>query len=111
GQLVRAVPPGLPAAAAGIKPGDIVLRVNGIEVTPDHSLSGIVSDLAPGTRIPIDILRQGRPMTITAAVAKRPTQDEMNKSFGAPQAPVNPFTSPEKQGEGLSTEALGLQVL
>ena len=111
GELVRAVPPGLPAAQAGIKPGDIVVKVNGIEVTPDHTLSAIVADLAPGTRIPIDVLRQGRPMTITALVAKRPTQDEMAKTFGQPPAPTNPFASPEKQGEGLAGDALGLQIL
>ena len=111
GELVRVVPPGLPAAQAGIKPGDIVLKVNGAEVTPDRTLSGIVADLAPGTRIPIEILRQGRPMTITALVAKRPSQDEMAKNFGQPAAPANPFTTPEKQGEGLASEALGLQVL
>ncbi len=111
GELVWKVPPGLPAAQAGIKPGDIVIKVNGIEVTPDHSLSSIVADLAPGTRIPIDILRQGRPMTITAAVAKRPNQQEMAKTFGQPQTPANPFASPEKQGEGLAGDALGLQIL
>ena len=111
GELVRVVPPGLPAAQAGIKPGDIVLKVNGVEVTPDRTLSGIVADLAPGTRIPIELLRQGRPMTLTAAVAKRPTQQEMAKNFGQPQAPANPFASPEKQGEGVSGDALGLQIL
>ena len=111
GELVRVVPPGLPAAQAGIKPGDIVLKVNGIEVTPDRTLSGIVADLSPGTRIPIDLLRQGRPLTITAGVAKRPSQDEMAKNFGPPQAPTNPFAAPEKQGEGLASDALGLQVL
>ena len=110
GELVRVVPPGLPAAAAGVKPGDIVLKVNGEAVTPDRTLSGIVADLAPGTRIPIDVLRQGKPLTLTATVAKRPTQEEMVKQFGQPQSPANPFASPEKQGDG-SSDALGLKVL
>lgn len=110
GELVRVVPPNLPAAAAGVKPGDIVLKVNGEAVTPDRTLSGIVADLAPGTRIPIDVLRQGKPMTLTATVAKRPSQDEMQKQFGQPQAPANPFASPEKQGDG-SSDSLGLKVL
>ena len=111
GELVRAVPPGLAAAQAGIKPGDIVLKVNGVEITPDRTLSGIVADLTPGTRIPIELLRQGRMQTVTAVVAKRPNQQEMAKNFGAPQAPANPFAAPEKQGEGLAGDALGLQVL
>ena len=111
GELVRAVPPGLAAAQAGIKPGDIVLKVNGVEVTPDRTLSAIVADLTPGTRIPIELLRQGRAQTVTAVVAKRPTQQEMAKSFGQPQAPANPFAAPEKQGEGLAGDVLGLQIL
>ncbi|MFM5894443.1 MAG: Do family serine endopeptidase [Novosphingobium sp.] len=110
GELVRVVPKDLPAAAAGVKPGDIVLKVNGEAVTPDRTLSGIVADLAPGTRIPIDVLRQGKPMTLTATVAKRPSQDEMQKQFGQPQTPANPFASPEKQGDG-SSDSLGLKVL
>ena len=110
GELVRVVPPNLPAAAAGVRPGDIVLKVNGEAVTPDRTLSGIVADLAPGTRIPIDVLRQGKPMTLTATVAKRPTQEEMTKQFGQPQVPTNPFASPEKQGDG-SSDSLGLKVL
>ena len=111
GELVRAVPAGLAAAQAGIKPGDIVLKVNGVEITPDRTLSAIVADLTPGTRIPIELLRQGHAQTVTAVVAKRPSQQEMAKSFGAPAAPANPFTAPEKQGEGLAGDALGLQVL
>ena len=111
GELVRAVPPGLAAAQAGIKPGDIVLKVNGVEITPDRTLSAIVADLTPGTRIPIELLRQGRAQTVTAVVARRPSQQEMAKNFGAPQTPANPFATPEKQGEGLAGDALGLQIL
>jgi serine protease Do len=110
GELVRIVPPGLPAAAAGIKPGDIVLKVNGIEVSPDHSLSAIVSDLAPGTRIPIDLLRHGKPLGLSATVAKRPTQEEMTKNFGQPSKPANPLDQPQL-GNGNINSALGLQVL
>jgi len=110
GELVRVVPPNLPAATAGVKPGDIVLKVNGEAVTPDRTLSGIVADLAPGTRIPIDVLRQGKPTTLTATVAKRPNQEEMAKQFGQPQVPENPFATPQKQGDG-SSDSLGLKVL
>gem|GEM_PF-1474325 len=60
GELVRGVPPGMPGDKAGIKPGDIVLKVNNVDVTPDRSLSTIVANIAPGTRIPIDLLRQGK---------------------------------------------------
>ena len=109
GELVRGVPPGMPGAQAGIKTGDIVLKVNGAEVTPDRTLSAIVSDIAPGTRIPIELLRQGQRQTVTAVVAKRPTPAEMAKAFGTPATPSNPLDNPG--GEGPAKAALGLSVL
>ena len=111
GELVRGVPPGMPGAQAGIKPGDIVLKVNGAEITPDHTLSAIVSDLAPGTRIPIELLRQGQRQTVTAVVAKRPTPAEMAKAFGTPVTPGNPLDNPGQEGEGLAYSSAGLKVL
>ena len=110
GELVRAVMPDLPAAVAGLKVGDIVMKVNNQEVTPDRTLSAIVSDTAPGTRIPIEVLRGGKTMTLNAVVAKRPNQQELAKSAESePQG--NPFEGPQKQGEGLAESALGLRVL
>ena len=110
GELVRAVMPNLPAASAGIKVGDIVMKVNNENVTPSRTLSGIVSDTAPGTRIPIEVLRSGKTMTLYAVVAKRPNAQELAKSLD-PQPQGNPFEGPQAQGEGLAESALGLRVL
>ena len=111
GELVRGVPPGMPGDKAGIKPGDIVLKVNTIEVTPERSLSTIVANIAPGTRIPIDLLRQGKSLTVTATVAKRPDQDELAKSLGPSDPAESPFNKPSDKGQGPTSDALGLQVL
>jgi serine protease Do len=110
GELVRLVQPGQPAAAAGIRIGDIVMKVNNQPVTPDRTLSGIVSDVAPGTRIPIEVLRGGKAMTLYAVVAKRPSQKELAQSL-APQSRPDPLENPAKQGEGLAESSLGLKVL
>ncbi len=111
GELIQAVQPGMPGAAAGIEPGDIVLKVNGEVVTPDRTLSGIVTDVAPGSRIPLEILRKGKRMTLTVTVAKRPAQQELAKAFTPGGDKPDPFENPGKPGEGLSQTALGLQVL
>ena len=111
GELVRGVPSGMPGEKAGIKPGDIVVKVNTVPVTADRTLSAIVSDIVPGTRIPIELLRQGKPLTVTATVAKRPSQQEMAQSFGTPQQPADPYAQPGgKQGADLIGDALGLQL-
>lgn len=110
GELVRVVLPGMPGAKGGVRPGDIVLKVNGLDVTADRTLSSIVADIAPGTDIPIDLLRQGKPLTVHVVVARRPSQDELARGFGAEQQrPANPLDG--SRAQGLAGDALGLQVL
>jgi serine protease Do len=111
GELVQAVQPDMPGAKAGIEPGDIVLKVNGEEVTPDRTLSGIVTDVTPGSRIPLEILRRGKRTTLTVTVAKRPAQQDLAKAFTPGGDQPDPFEGPGKPGEGLAQSALGLQVL
>jgi serine protease Do len=111
GELVQAVQPDMPGARAGIEPGDIVLRVNGEEVTPDRTLSGIVTDVAPGARIPLEVLRRGKRMTLTVTVAKRPAQQDLAKAFTPGGDKPDPFDNPNKPTESLAETALGLQVL
>jgi len=114
GELVQTVQPGQPAAAAGLQPGDVVLTVDGKEVSPDNTLSFIVANTAPGKRIPIEVIRQGKRMTLSATVGKRPSEEELAKqTFGpaSPEADDRFNRTPEKQGEGLSERALGLSVL
>ncbi|MEN9682260.1 MAG: hypothetical protein RLZZ427_11 [Pseudomonadota bacterium] len=110
GELVRTVQPGLPAAQAGLREGDIVIKVNTIDVTPDRTLSSIVAETAPGTRIPIDVLRQGKQQTFYAVVAKRPGQQELARSLDPQNTDGDPFDGPKQPGS-LATSTLGLQVL
>ncbi len=86
------------------------MKVNNQDVTPDRTLSGIVSDIAPGTRIPIEVLRSGKRVTVHAVVAKRPNQQELARSLN-PETRPDPFSGPQAQGEGLAEAALGLKVL
>lgn len=110
GELVRLVQPGQPADKAGVKVGDIVLKVNDEPVTPSRTLSGIVSDITPGTRIPIDVLRGGKTVRLQATVAKRPTQQELAKAL-TPTTKPDRMANPAAEGEGLAESALGLKVL
>lgn len=115
GALVQAVEPGRGAAAAGIQPGDVVLRVAGKDVSPQQSLSYIVANVPPGSRIPIELIRDGKRLTVTALVGLRPSAEELaRQQFDqSPQADSdNPFgNSPKRQGEGLAEQVLGVSVL
>ncbi len=113
GEFVQAVEPNKPAASAGIQPGDVVLKVAGREVSPDQTLSYIVANTAPGSRIPVELIRDGRRMTVTATVGKRPSEEELAQLSFDPNQPKDddPFNKPKQQGEGLAEKALGLSVL
>ncbi len=113
GELVQSVVPGQAAARAGLLAGDVVLKVDNREVMPDSSLSSIVSNTAPGKRIPIDVLRNGRNVTLTATVARRPSEEELAKAnfaTGPNAAPANPLdTAPLNQGS--IAQMLGVTVI
>ena len=109
GELVRLVVPGSPGAKAGLRSGDIVRKVAGSEVTINRTLSAIVADIAPGTNIPLEVVRQGQPLTIQVTVARRPSQQEMAQ-LGAGQ-PDGTSPLENARGQGLAGAALGLQVL
>jgi len=114
GEFVQSVEPGAAGANAGIRPGDVVVRVDGNDVTRDQTLSYLVANTPPGKRIPIELIRDGRRMTLTATVGKRPSEEELaQQTFDTDQQQgTDPFNQPpQRQGQGLAETSLGLSVL
>ena len=83
GEIVSRVEPGYAAAKAGIQQGDVIVKVNNIDVTPDESLSFIVSNLPIGSRVPIELIRHNQHITVTAIVGERPPESQLNALGGA----------------------------
>ena len=52
-----------PAARAGIRQGDVIVQVNNKPVTPDNTLSYIVANTPVGSRVPIELIRDGKRQT------------------------------------------------
>jgi serine protease Do len=113
GEFVAGVEPGKAAALAGIKAGDVVLKVAGHDVSPQQSLSYLVANTPPGSRIGIDLLRNGAPLSLTATVGKRPSEQELASAFDPSQPSQNdPFANNKPQAShGLVEQALGLSTL
>jgi len=111
GEFIQSVEPGQPADKAGIRPGDVVTKVNGRDVTTDQTLSFIVANVEPGTRIPVELYREGQRRTVTVTVGKRPSDEELAQSQlfnGDNQADDN---RPDPSAStGALAENLGLQV-
>jgi serine protease Do len=82
GEIVRSLVPGAPGATAGLQQGDVIVKVNGQQVTPDQTVSYLIANSAVGTRIPLEIIRGGRHATVVVTVAQRPTEETLAKLGG-----------------------------
>ncbi len=61
GAFVGAVKPGMPAAEAGLKPGDVITRVDSTGINNAADLDSALSRLEKGARIRISFVREGQP--------------------------------------------------
>jgi hypothetical protein len=50
-------------------------------VNPDQTLSYIVANVAPGSRIPIELIRDGKRQTVTVTVGTRPAEEQLAQQF------------------------------
>jgi serine protease Do len=75
GALVTDVQPGTPAAKAGLKSGDVVLKLDGKSVANASGLSFAVSELKPDTKVSLEVLRDGKTETLTAVTAVKPNRN------------------------------------
>ncbi|MHA3840665.1 Do family serine endopeptidase [Sphingomonas aestuarii] len=109
GEVISSVQPGQPAAAAGIRQGDVVVRVNNQDVTPDQSLSYLVANVRPGTTIPVELIRDGRRQTVRVRVGTRPSAEELAATEFDPNA-EQPMPGRPSDDAASATAALGLSV-
>ncbi len=72
GTIIAGVLKGGPADKAGIKPGDILLVVDGQQVTDITAMLDLIAQLPPGKTVSMTILRQKKESTVELAVGKRP---------------------------------------
>ncbi|URW75365.1 Do family serine endopeptidase [Sphingomonas donggukensis] len=82
GELISRVEAAGPAEKAGLKQGDVVVKVGGRDVTPDTTLSYLVANQAPGSRVPLSVIRDGKPLTLTATVGTRPSEEQLAQIGG-----------------------------
>jgi serine protease Do len=82
GVVVESVTPDSPADHAGIRLGDVIRAVNSKSTATGDDLLNIVSDTAPGTKVKVDYLRDGKPQSTELVVA------DWNKIVGAGSPPA-----------------------
>ena len=115
GEIVRSVVPGEAAARAGVQQGDVIVKVGGRDVTPDETVSYLIANSGVGSRVPVEIIRDGRRQTLQVQVGQRPTDEELARQAGGgedgdqalgEETPVAPGTA-----LGLSMQSLNEQII
>jgi serine peptidase DegS len=64
-----------PAAAAGLKPGDVLTHINGQRMFTGQQAMNLVASSQPGTHVKIRVVRQSGAFQTEAALEERPAQD------------------------------------
>lgn len=93
GTMILSVTEGLPADEAGLEVGDVLIAVDGEEVTGSNVLTRALKELEPGDELDVTVLRKGLPETMTIEVAKFDAQKLYGERFfgiNAPNAPRAP---------------------
>ncbi|MGD8569951.1 MAG: Do family serine endopeptidase [Gammaproteobacteria bacterium] len=64
-----------PAANAGLRPGDVIKKINGEEIEDTRQVMNTIAHITPDGDIAIDIMRNGKSMTLKGKVGERPKQN------------------------------------
>ncbi len=78
GVLVSEVTPGSPAARAGLRPGDIILALDGKEVSDPAMLRYRIATSELGSEARLSVLRDGRVLTLGVPLAPPPETPPRN---------------------------------
>ncbi len=76
--------PDTPAEKAGLKQGDVIVKLNGEQVNEVVPFRNKVALIAPGTRAVIAVIRDGRQVSLPVKIEKMPVSDRRH-----PQDPVS----------------------
>ncbi len=77
GALVAQVYENNPAHAGGIQPGDIITRVNDVEIKSSHDLSSAIAGFGVGEKVTVTYVREGQTRRATVTLAKRSDDDHL----------------------------------
>jgi serine protease Do len=104
GALVGAVVDDSPAKKAGLKQGDVIVEYNGRKISRADRLPSVVAETPVGHEVPITVIRDGKPVKVTARIAKLAEQTAENTetagspehgSFGLAVQPLTPALAKE----------------
>lgn len=106
GALVDSVELGSPAAASGIKPGDVITQAGDTPIDQSADLAGYIGNLKPGTQLMLKVVRNKLPLnvsvTVTALVEPATALADQGSAQGRLGLAVRPLDAAERRASGLS---------
>jgi serine protease Do len=76
GALISEIDEKGPAAKAGLKNGDLIIKFNAVDVNTSSDLPYLVGRTPPKTKVPVVIVRRGKEQTLSVTVGVLPTSPE-----------------------------------
>jgi serine protease Do len=80
GAIVAEVIKGSPAEKAGVKQGDVVVKMDGVQIKDNRDLSRKVAALQVGQTSVFTVWRNDREVKISVTIAKRPGEDRLSRN-------------------------------
>ena len=97
GAIVGTVEKDSPAERAGFKTGDVIRKIDNVAVTDSTDVTSRIGNMAPGTKVAIEVWREGKPTTLHATIG----------SFDDGEKVASSAKSSQGQGKlGVSVRAL-----
>jgi Do/DeqQ family serine protease len=82
GALVAAVMKDGPAAAAGLRPGDVIVEFSGAAIKDVPDLQKRVAAVEPGRAAPVTVMREQKTVTLSVKIGEQPPDDAMKAEAG-----------------------------
>ena len=106
GALVGTVEKDSPADKAGFKTGDVIRKIDGAAMTDSTDVTSRIGNMAPGTKVNIEVWREGKPVTLTATIGTFDDSEQVASAGSKAQGhgklgvAVRPLTPEEKSEVG-----------
>ncbi|WP_295637736.1 DegQ family serine endoprotease [uncultured Mailhella sp.] len=117
GALIGSVLDGEPADKAGLRAGDVIVRVGGTDIDSASAVTRSVASLKPDTKVDVVVLRNGKEVKTTVTLGERSSHSTTAQNPGQQSeggdlgVSIKPLTPEDARALQLSADVKGLLVV